>query len=93
MGAIRWRIGLNVSGACARGYLLCSCFSSTASWYWRRISAKSTDGFGNLMSSASIESAIICDTARLRNHLWLDGMYHGASRVLVALIASSNASI
>jgi hypothetical protein len=45
------------------------------------------------MSSASIESAIICDTARLRNHLWLDGMYHGASRVLVALIASSNASI
>ena len=46
------------------------------------------------MSSASIESATICDTARLRNHLWLDGMtYHGASRVLVALIASSNASI
>jgi len=37
---------------------------------------------------------MICDTARLRNHLWFDGiMYHGASRVLVALIASSNAAM
>ena len=50
--------------------------------------------FGNAMPRASMESAIICDTARLRNHLWLDGMtYHGAFGVLVALITSSNASI
>jgi hypothetical protein len=46
------------------------------------------------MSSASIVSAMICDTARLRNHLWFDGiMYYGASRVLVALIASSKAAM
>ena len=39
-------------------------------------------------------SAMICDTARLRNHLWFDGItYHGASLVLVARIASSNASM
>jgi len=30
----------------------------------------------------------------LRNHLWFDGiMYRGALRVLVALIASSNAAM
>ena len=52
--------------------------SATAAWYLR-YSARSTDGLGNAMSSASIVSAIICDTARLRNHLWLAGiMYHGA---------------
>jgi hypothetical protein len=42
----------------------------------------------------AIVSAMICDTARLRNHLWFDGItYHGASRVLVVCIASSNAAI
>jgi hypothetical protein len=49
---------------------------------------------GKRLSSASIVSAMICDTARLRSHLWFDGiMYHGATRVLVARIASSKAAM
>ena len=39
-----------------------------------------------------MESAMICDTARLRNHLWFEGiMYQGAWSALVGIAA--NASI
>jgi hypothetical protein len=45
---------------------------------------------GNFNPMSSIVSAMICDTARLRNHLWFDGItYQGALFVLVAAIASS----
>jgi hypothetical protein len=46
------------------------------------------------MRSSSNLSAIICDAARLRNHVWFDGItYEGVFRVVVASIASSNAPI
>src|SRR5262249_6000133 len=68
--------------------------SHSAAWYLRLISARSTEGFGNDMPSSSMLSATICETAKLRNHLWLAGItYHGALRVLVSVMASSNASI
>ena len=47
-------------------------------------------GGGKASLSSSIVSAMICDTARLRNHLWFDGiMYQGARFVLVDTMASS----
>src|SRR5271165_3504792 len=85
---VGWRANRNQT-------LFPSSFSSlTAAWYLRRISARSTEGAGKARPRSAIVSAMICDTARLRNHLWFDGItYHGASRVLVARIASSNASM
>jgi len=46
-------------------------FSSfcSAAWYLRRASAMSTWVGGSFSPISSIVSAIICDTARLRNHL------------------------
>src|SRR5271166_3197469 len=56
------------------------------------MSARLTDGGGKAGFNSSIVSAMICETARLRNHLWFEGItYQGASAVLVASIASSNA--
>src|SRR6516162_8285113 len=37
------------------------------------MSARSTTGGGNVSLSPSTVLAVICDTARLRNHLWLEG--------------------
>src|SRR5208283_1547276 len=61
-----------------RNYLLF--FSSfSAAWYFFLMSSMFTVGAGNFMFSDSRVSTRICDTARLRNHLWLEGMiYHGA---------------
>src|SRR5215468_876702 len=70
-----------------------SACSAAAIWYLRRIAAMSTWGFGSFRSISSMVSAMIWEMARLRNHLWLDGMtYHGACGVLVRSIASSNAA-
>src|SRR5580700_3598574 len=64
--------------------------SLAASWYFRRISATSTVGAGTLMFIFSIVSTMICEMARLRNHLWSDGMTnHGASFVLHSRKTSS----
>ena len=49
---------------------------------------------GYFSPSESIVWTRMFATRERATHLWLDGMtYHGASWVLVALIASSNASI
>src|SRR5262245_35452410 len=74
------------------GYYRSAC-SAAAAWYLRRIAAMSTWGFGSFRSISFMVSAMIWEMARLRNHLWLDGMtYHGACFVLVRSIASSNAA-
>jgi len=45
---------------------------------------------GSFRPISSMVSAMICDTARLRNYLWFDGiMYQGARFVLVNAMASS----
>jgi hypothetical protein len=55
---------------------------------------RSTDGAEKARPRSAIVSALICDTARLRNHLWFAGItYQGACFTLVAEIASSNASM
>src|SRR5262249_26511201 len=65
----------------------------SAAWYLRRMSAMSTRVGGSLRPISSIVSAMTCDIARLRNHLWFAGMmYQGARFVLVAAMASSYAS-
>ena len=57
-------------------------------------SARSTVGLGSFRFMSSIVSAMICETARLRNHLWLDGItYHGACFFEQLVSASSKASI
>src|SRR5262249_13017992 len=67
--------------------------SRAAAWYLRRISTMSTCVGGNFNPMSSIVSAMTCDTARLRNHLWFAGMmYQGARFVLVNAMASSYAS-
>ena len=59
------------------------CSFRSAAWYLRRISAMSTRVGGSFRPISSIVSAMICDTARLRNHLWFDGMtYQGARSAL-----------
>src|SRR5215510_7749415 len=64
--------------------------SSFAAWYLRRISARSSRVGGSFKPISSIVLAMICETARLRNHLWLDGItYQGARFVLVSAMASS----
>lgn len=55
-----------------------------------RIFDTSIFGSGKRMRSESKVSAMICETARSRNHLWSAGMmYHGAQVVLHRLRASS----
>ena len=63
-------------------------------WYRCLMSSRSTVGLGNFISSASSVSTTMRDTARLRNHLWLEGMMnHGAWAVLQRPRASSNAAV
>ena len=52
-----------------RLFLLLAGICSAASWYFRRITSRSTVASGIFKSISSMVSATICDTARLRNHL------------------------
>src|SRR5262249_48870934 len=64
-----------------------------AAWDLRRIGGMSTRVGGSFKPISSIVSAMICDIARLRNHLWFAVMtYQGARFVLVQRKASSYAS-
>lgn len=61
-------------------------------WQIQRITIVfgSCRNFGYCRFSFSISLMIICETARSRNQLWLDGItYQGAKEVLVISIASS----